>query len=187
LTPCPLPISISPSPLLPTCFFLFLHHSTPMYIHQQHFYTHPASLFCFILTLSPYPPFRFFGIFYSCSPATSTIPHPYILNSIVFPCLLIPAWPIPSPCPYLPPYPYFAFLILFMAIPMLPAPSPTLIYSLALFPMSPYPCLAHWIPPTTYLPPHPPFRFFGPFIDAFWCTFISYSIYMCTYIIYNIE
>src|ERR1700732_2445883 len=111
LDPCPpLPISISPSPLLLTCFLLFLHHSTPMYIYQRRFHTHPASLFCFILALSPYPHFAFFGIFYGCSPATSTIPHPYILTSIVFPCHLTPclAHPIPHPLP-VPPTPHFAF------------------------------------------------------------------------------
>jgi hypothetical protein len=184
----PLPISISPSPLLPTCFLLFLHHSTPIYIHQRHFYTYPASLFCFIPALSPYPPFRFFGIFYGCSPATSTIPHPYILTSIVFPCPLTSAWPIPSPCLYLPPLPPFRFFDTFCSYSHATStiPHPYILTSIVF----PCPLTPAWPIPSslpTYLPPYPPFRFFGPFMDAFWCTFISYSIYMCTYMIYSIE
>src|ERR1700691_5459202 len=105
LTPCPLPTSISPYPLLSTCFLPFLHHPIPMYIHQRCFYTHPASLVYFIPALSPYPPFRFFGIFYSCCLATSTIPHPYILTSIVSHVSLPLTGPYHPPAPICPSYP----------------------------------------------------------------------------------
>ena len=105
----PLPLSIYTSPLLLTYPFLFHHHPTYIYIHQRRFYTYPASLFCFIPALSPYPPFRFFGIFYGCSLATSTISHPYTLTIIVFPSSLTPAWPVPSPSPCLLPLHPFRF------------------------------------------------------------------------------
>ena len=191
MTPCPCPplaISISLSPLLPTCFLLFLHHHTPMYIHQRHFYTHPASLFYFIPALSPYPPFRFFGIFYGCSPATSTIPHHYILTSIVFPCLLTPAWPIPSPLPTCPPYPPFCFFDTFYGCSHATSTIPHHYILTSIV----FPCLltpAWPIPPPlpTCLPPLPPiFAFLG----HLWTLFCVHSYPIpstCTYMIYSIE
>jgi hypothetical protein len=166
----PLPISISPSPLLPTCSLLFLHHSTPMYIHQRHFYTHPASLAYFIPALSPYPPFRFFGISYGCPPATSTIPTlTYLLVLLSHVPLPLPGPPHP-PAPTCLPYPPFRFFDTFYGCSHATSTIPTLIYLLALFSHVP---IHAWPSPCPCLPPPLPpiFTFWG----HLWTLFCVYS------------
>lgn len=72
-----------------------------------------------------------------------------------------------QPCP-LPPI--FAFLGPFCAIPLLPTPSPTIIYLFPLFPKAFYPCLIH--PTPLLLPaPCPHFRFF---LSDLWSLFCMY-------------
>ena len=159
-----------------------------MYIHQRRFYTPPASLFYFIPALSPISHFAFLVF----SMAVPLLPAPY--PTLIHLLALFSQAPLPlhglshPPPPACSPYTHFAFLTLFMAVPLLPAPPPTIIYSLPLFYQAPYPCLIHPIPlplPAPSLTPH--FRFFGPFMDAFLCISICYSIYICTYMIYGIE
>jgi len=119
------------------------------------------------------------NLFPSVSPSFYTHVHsPATFLRSSSPPFLFHTSPIPLP-------PISLFLVFSMAVPLLPAPYPTLIYSPELFSHVPIPLPGPSHTPA--LPTCPPFRLFGPFMDAFLCTFISYSIYMCTYMIYSIE
>lgn len=158
--------------------FPFVSLSLYTHVHSPATFLHPPSLpFLFHTNLIPLSPISLFWYFlwlFFCYQHYPTPPYP---------CL---AHPIPLPLPG-PPTSHFAFLILSMAIPMLSEPFPTLIYSLALFSRVPLPLPGPSHPLLPPTPPHSPFRFFGSFMNAFLCTFISYSIYMCIYMICSIE
>ena len=189
LTPCPpappthLHISIPFAPnLFPSVspsFYTHVH-SPATFLHS---YSPP---FLFHTSPIPLPPISLFLVFSMAVPLLSA-PYPTLKYSLA----LFSHVPLTLPGPSHPPAPptlHFAFLILSMATPMLPAPSPTLIYSPELFSHVPIPLPGpSHTPALPTSPPYPPFRLFGPFMDAFLSTFISYSIYMCTYMIYSIE
>ena len=183
LPPCPLLLtSISPSLLLPTCFLLFLHHSTPMYIHQQHFYTHPASFFCFIPTLSPYPPFRFL-VFSMAIPLLPTLSHTITCSLELFSHIPLPLpGPSHSPAPTCPLYSPFCFFDTFYGYPHATRtiPHPYILTSIV-FPMSPYPCLAHPIPLPLPTPPSPPISLFWAIYGFLLGTFMICSIELRTF------
>src|ERR1700729_142394 len=63
---------------------------------------------------APYPPFSLFWTVFSHLPAISTLPHHFISIAIVYQSSPFTSWPIPSPCPCLPPAPIFAFLDAFL-------------------------------------------------------------------------
>src|SRR6266436_1022278 len=155
----PLPISIYPPPLLLTYSLLFLHHPTHIYTHQRRFFTPLVPNFYFIPALPPISLFWYFIWLFPCyqhhPPPLNT--HYHCFHNPSHPCL---AHPIPLPC--LVPLLHFAFLVLSMAIALLPAPSPTIKYSLSLFSQSlpPLPGPSH--PPALPGPPTS-FRFFGTF------------------------
>jgi len=68
------------------------------------------------------------------------------------------------PTPTLPPYPHFRFFVHFMAIPLLPSPSPTIWYTTTLFP-TPQPLGSPSHPPASACPLPPIFAFssfYGP-------------------------
>jgi hypothetical protein len=153
-----------------------------MYIHQRRFYTHPASLVYFIPALSPYPPFRFFGIFYGCCLATSTIPHPYILTSIVSHVSLPLPGPYHPPAPTCPSYPPFRFFDSFYGCSHTTStiPHPYILIELLSHVPLPLPGPSHPLP--TYLPPPLPPIF--AFLGHLWTLFFvhSYAIpYICVH------
>src|ERR1700683_5340770 len=105
----PLPSFTSPSPGSQTAPLLFPHHNPHIYIHHLHFYILFVAQLYLTLALPPAPPFSLFSPFYGYPPATRTIPHPLIPQSIVLyssPSIGCPSL-FPSPCLPLPPI--FAF------------------------------------------------------------------------------
>ena len=124
--------------------------------------------------LPPYPfqehPFYLPIILYLYTFSTDSLPHPNAPIHIVY-------WACP-------PTPHFRFFGLFLAISLLSALSPTILYPLLLFIKA-----LHSLPG----PSHPPapacphFRFFERFFDVLLHVFLSHFVYTCTYIIISIE
>ena len=152
-----------------------------MYIYQRRFYTHPASLVYFIPALSPYLPFRFFGIFYGCCLATSTIPHPYILTSIVSHVSLPLPGPYHPPAPTCPSYPPFRFFDTFYGCSHTTStiPHPYILIELLSHVPLPLPGPSHPLP--TYLPPPTPFSLFWAIYGRFFL-YIHMLFYIYVYI-----
>ncbi len=107
-----------------------------------------------------------------CPPCPSPYLHP-LCSQLVFFCFYIILHPFtftsdiftPTQPPFsvsyqpYPPTPHFAFLVFSMAVPLLPAPSPTLTYWLALFSHVPLPLPGPSHPPASTCPPYPHFAF----------------------------
>ena len=183
MTPCPLTppaylhISIPFAPnLFPSVSPSFYTH-----VHSSATFLHPPSLpFLFHTALSPYPPFRFFGIFYGCSPATSTISHPYTLTSIVFPSSLTPAWPVPSPSPCLLPLHPFRFFDTFYGCSPATSSTPHHYILTTIILPSPLSMPDPSHPPAPACPlPYPPFSLFWAIYGRFFVyIYMLFHLYM---------
>src|ERR1700728_2248985 len=118
--------------------------------------------------LTPYPfqahPFYFPIILYLSTFSTDSLSHPNAPIHIVY-------WPCP-------PTPHFRFFGLFLAISLLSAPSPTILYSLLLFLKA-----FHSLPGPSHPPaPLPPFSLFWMLFGCFIaCISFPFCIYMYIY------
>src|ERR1700729_2524192 len=104
-----LPPFISPSLPFPRTPLLSPHYPIPKYILHRLFSPSKCPHSYWILGLPPYPPFSLFWTVFSHLPAISTLPHHFISIAIVYQSSPFTSWPIPSPCPCLPPCPHFRF------------------------------------------------------------------------------
>jgi hypothetical protein len=108
---------------------------------------------------SPAAPFYFPTLLYKYTSSTDFFSHP---NA---PFILYTS---PAPLPLI-----FAFLNHFLAIPLLPAPSPTITHLLPLFPNALYPLPDPSYPPAPACSPSPHFRF----LTDLWTLF---GMYFCS-------
>src|ERR1700728_1850359 len=104
-----LPPFISHSLPFPSTPLLFPHYPIPIYILHRLFIPSQCPHSYCILALPPYPPFSLFWTVFSHLPAISTLPYHFTSIAIVSQGPPFTSWPIPSPCPCLPPCPHFRF------------------------------------------------------------------------------
>src|SRR5882762_10185190 len=110
----PLPPFISPTLHSQNAPLLFSHYDMHMYMLSD-FLSHPNAPIHIVYQPCPLNPhFRIFGPFLAIPPATTILPHPSTTPTTTFQSSPPPSWPIPFPCPCLPPCSHFRFFGRFM-------------------------------------------------------------------------
>ena len=164
MSPCYQHIS-PPLPIILDCFLTFpipcMTHPTPM-----------------LLPAHPAPIFAFFKLFMAV-PLLPTPPPPFY---IIFQCFSIHPTPWmthPSPCPRLLPCFHFCLFSHLWLSPCYQYSTLILLHHIPLY-FHPFHSLSLPVPPTPTPTPH--FRFFNPFMDAFYVHLHSILYIQCIYI-----
>ena len=121
-------ISLLLSPFASPFHSHHFYHFITKYTHYLPFYTSAAPQLYSSLPCSLSPLIFAFCTIYGCPPATSTSPNLYLSYSNVTQFTPTHGWPIPTPCPCLPPLPPFSlFCLIYAYFPttrFFPHPSP---------------------------------------------------------------
>ena len=80
-----------------------------LYTSSTNSLSHPNVPIHIVYWACPPTPFSLFWTVFSHLPAISTLPHHFISIAIVYQGSPFTSWPIPFPCPCLPPCPHFRF------------------------------------------------------------------------------